>query len=595
MKAQAEAFLGVEKSLKGRAWRARPFDNRMAAAISQQLELPEIIGRVLAARGQTTETAASFLQPSLKADLPDPSLIMDMERAVARILKALVAGEKIAVFGDYDVDGATSSALLKRYFAAIGSELTLYIPDRLTEGYGPNQKALLGLHQAGVGLVITVDCGILSFEPLKAASKAGLDVIVADHHIADPELPDAVAVINPNRLDDESGLGQLAAVGVVFMLLVALNRRLRAEGWFGGDLKEPDLMALLDIVALGTICDMVPLTGPNRVLVIQGLKVMAGRANAGLRALSDVAGIDEKPNAYHAGFLLGPRVNAGGRVGEAGLGARLLSSEDIGECQEIAKRLDQYNSERKEIETRVQIEAMAKAEALIGPAGLAGPAIVVCGDDWHPGVIGIVASRLKDRFNRPCFVLAKVGGEAKGSGRSITGVDLGNAVIEARHRGLLLAGGGHRMAAGLTIASDKIEEFGAFLGEWLRDDVNAATRNPAYHIDGVLSVGGATATLVDAVEAAGPFGPGNPGVKFVIADARIVRADIVGENHVRLILQGGEGANIKAIGFRMADDAIGQTLLNGGGRSFHLAGKLKRDDWQGGDKVELVLDDAAPA
>lgn len=413
------AFLGVSQSLTGRRWIEREADTRLGQAISQRLDLPEIVGRVLAGRGLTPETAPGFLNPSLRAALPDPNILADMEKAAGRIAAAIQAGEEVAVFGDYDVDGATSSALLKRFFEAAGGRLRIYIPDRLAEGYGPNAPALLKLAADGVSLVITVDCGVMAFRPLAAAAEAGLDVIVADHHQAETTLPPSYAVVNPNRLDDDSGLGQLAAVGVVFMLVVAVNRVLREAGWYGADRPEPDLRAWLDLVALGTVCDVVPLTGLNRAFVAQGLKVMAKRRNPGLSALADVARMDATPGTYHAGFLLGPRVNAGGRVGEAGLGARLLSSDTVSNVKEIAAHLDALNAERRAIEAEVEAAALEQVLSEAGVSGNPGPVVFAAGQGWHPGVIGIVAGRLKDRFQRPAVVIAVGDKEAKGSARSI--------------------------------------------------------------------------------------------------------------------------------------------------------------------------------
>jgi len=419
-----DCVLGVERSLSGRRWEARLTDDRKSLALAQRLGVPELVARVLAARGVGLETAADFLAPSLRALLPDPSCLLDMDAAAERLYQALRDGERVAVFGDYDVDGATSSALLQRFLRALGVDLRVYIPDRLAEGYGPNAPALRRLATEGVRLAVTVDCGISAFGALEAAREAGLEVIVVDHHQAEMRLPPAAAVVNPNRLDQPGGLGQLAAVGVAYLLVVALNRLLRRSGWYAARaLPEPDLLAWLDLVALGTVCDVVPLTGVNRALVAQGLKVMARRGNRGLAALCDVAGVAEPPGTYHAGFLLGPRVNAGGRVGEAGLGARLLATEDAGEAASIAARLDGYNAERREIERRVLDQAIEAIEAEGGP----GEALAfAAAEGWHPGVIGIVASRLKERYNLPALVVALDGALGKGSGRSVAGVDLGS-------------------------------------------------------------------------------------------------------------------------------------------------------------------------
>ena len=438
-------FLGVVSSLRGKRWTARPADERESMALAQRLGVPEIIGRVLSARGVGLQEADDFLHPTLKRLLPDPSVLKDMDTAALRLAGAVTGGEQIAVFGDYDVDGATSSALLARLLSAVGGQCRIYIPDRGREGYGPNEAALLGLKDSGVSLVVTVDCGIAAHAPLAAAADAGLDVIVVDHHAAEAELPRATAVINPNRLDESGELGQLAAVGVSFLLAVAVNRALRALDWYQ-DRPEPDLRQLLDLVALGTVCDVVPLRGVNRALVSQGLKVMGKRANPGLRALADAASLTEAPGAYHLGFILGPRINAGGRVGSSELGARLLSTDDEAEAKAIASRLEALNAERRDIEAAV----LERARDQVERSDHQGPLILAAGEGWHGGVIGIVASRLKERFHRPAFVVSIEGETATGSGRSVHGVDLGQAVIAARQAGLVVKGGGHPMAAGFT-------------------------------------------------------------------------------------------------------------------------------------------------
>lgn len=587
------AFLGVGQSLTGRRWVEREADPRLGQAISQRLDLPEVVGRVLAGRGLTPETAPDFLNPRLSAALPDPNVMADMEKAAGRIAAGIQAGEEVAVFGDYDVDGATSSALLKRFFDAAGGRLRIYIPDRLAEGYGPNAPALLKLAADGVSLVITVDCGVMAFRPLAAAAEAGLDVIVADHHQAETLLPESYAVVNPNRLDDDSGLGQLAAVGVVFMLVVAVNRVLRQAGWYGEDRPEPDLRAWLDLVALGTVCDVVPLTGLNRAFVAQGLKVMGRRRNPGLAALADVARMDSAPGTYHAGFLLGPRVNAGGRVGEAGLGARLLSSDAESDVKEIAAHLDALNAERQAIEAEVEAAALEQVLSEAGVSGDPGPVVFAAGPGWHPGVIGIVAGRLKDRFQRPAVVVAIGDNEAKGSARSIPGVNVGAAMIAAIDDGLLVNGGGHAMAAGLTADPNKLGWLKDFLNERLVEDVAAARAGAALKLDGAVSVAGASVDLVAAVGAVAPFGVGNPEPRFAIPDVRLVAADVVGKNHVRCFFAGGEGGRLKGIAFRAADGVLGETLLTGVGRGFHIAGKLKIDEWKAERRTEMVLDDAA--
>ncbi|MEQ8356873.1 MAG: single-stranded-DNA-specific exonuclease RecJ [Kiloniellaceae bacterium] len=596
-------FLGVESSLTGKRWEERLADSRHGLALSQQLGLPEVIGRVLAARGVTAEEAGRFLNPTLRDYLPDPSVLMDMDRAVARLLRAVEAGERLAVFGDYDVDGATSSAVLARFFAALGIELEIYIPDRLAEGYGPNAPALKRLKAAGVALVITVDCGITAFEALAEAAAAGLEVIVIDHHAAEPRLPAAAAVINPNRLDDVSGQGQLAAVGVAFLLVVALNRALREAGWYAKARRpEPDLRQWLDLVALGTVCDVVPLTGLNRAYVAQGLKVMAGRGNVGLSALSDVSRIAEKPGTYHAGFLLGPRVNAGGRVGEAPLGARLLTCEDPGAAAALAARLDGYNAERKEIELQVLDQAIRQVEEASSPLGGPGEGLVLAAaEGWHAGVIGIVASRLKERFNKPALVVALDNGVGKGSARSVPGVDLGAAVIAARQEGLLVNGGGHPMAAGLTVAARSLAELGAFLDARLARRLAEIDYQPSLGIDGALKPRAATLELLDQLESCGPFGVGNAQPRFALPAVRVAKASVVGDNHVRCFLgdlpggsgRGAGGGSIKGIAFRALDSALGPALLQTAGLPLHIAGRLQADRWGGRESVQFVIEDAA--
>ncbi len=576
----------------GRRWSLRKSDERTALMLSQRLGVPEVIGRVLDARGIGMEEAESFLNPTLKDLLPDPAHLKDMDIAAERIATAIMQGEQIAVFGDYDVDGATSSALLKRYFDTLGATTKVVIPDRIKDGYGPNTPALLKLREEGASLVVTVDCGTTSFEPLEAADQAGLDVIVVDHHEAEPGLPRAAAVINPNRLDDDSPHGQLAAVGVAFLLIVAINRTLRQAGWFQRR-TEPDLKQWLDLVALGTVCDVVPLKGVNRALVAQGLKVMAGRANPGLVALSDISGIDEPPGTYHAGYILGPRINAGGRVGEAGLGSRLLSSNDKMEVADIAAKLDTFNRERQDIEAKV----LEKASAQIADIDVENtPIVVAAGEGWHPGVVGIVASRLKDRFDRPSLVIGLNDGLGTGSGRSVSGVDLGAAVIAARQAGILTKGGGHAMAAGLTVEADRIEDLKAFLGERLAAVMAERPAIPGLSIDGGLKVAGANMGLVETLSKVAPFGSGNPEPRFVVTNARIAHADPVGrdQSHLRLTLTDETGKRLNAIAFRAVDTDMGQALLKHGGAPFHVAGKIRINTWQGRSSAQLLVDDAAP-
>jgi single-stranded-DNA-specific exonuclease len=585
------AFLGVERSLCGRQWRASGGDDRLALALSQRLGLPEVVGRILAARGIDLDRAPSFLAPKLRDLLPDPSSFKDMDIAAERLAAAVRGGERIAVFGDYDVDGATSAALLQRFLEAVGGTVVVYVPDRQKEGYGPNLPALMRLKESGVSLVVTVDCGTTAHVALEAAAASGIEVIVVDHHVAEPRLPLAVAVVNPNRLDESSPHGQLAAVGVAFLLVVALNRALRGSDWYRTR-AEPELMPLLDLVALGTVCDVVPLTGVNRALVAQGLKVMQGRRNAGIAALADVAGLDERLDAYHVGFIIGPRVNAGGRVGIADLGARLLATDDAGTARELARQLDALNAERREIEAAVLQAAVAQVEADPSPS----PLVLAVGENWHPGVIGIVAGRLKERFNRPACVIALSEGIGKGSGRSVGGVALGAAIIAARQAGLLINGGGHAMAAGFTVGADKLAAFRDFLAARIGAEIGSAGLVPQLVIDGAVAPAAATGAFLALVERLAPFGAGNPEPRFAVPAARILYAEPVGGQHVRCTVGDGVGSvRLKAIAFRCLDGPVGRALLDRNGASFHLAGHLRRDRWAGNGAVQLVIDDAAPA
>ena len=586
-----DAVLGVERSVSGRRWRFRLADARAGLALAQRLGAPEIVGRVLAARGVATDDAESFLNPTLRETLPDPSRIADLDVAVGRLVRAIQRGETVAVFGDYDVDGATAAALLARYLKAVGAASRIYVPDRLREGYGPKAPALLRLKAEGAAVVVTVDCGVTAFEPLAAAAEAGLDVIVVDHHIAEPRLPEAVAVVDPNRLDDSSGCGELAAVGVAYLLVVGLNRALRAEGWFAAR-PEPDLLRDLDLVALGTVCDMVPLTGVNRALVTQGLKVMAQRSNVGLATLADVAGVGERPGTYHAAFILGPRINAGGRVGEASLGARLLATDDAEEASGLACRLDDLNGERRAIEAGVEGAAVRQIEEAGGDPGLV---VFAVGEGWHPGVIGIVAGRLSQRFFRPAFVIALADGVGKGSGRSIPGVDIGSAVIAARQAGVLVDGGGHPAAAGLTVAADRVAALRDFLADRLGSAVAEHGTAPSLGLDGAISASAATPELVDLLDRVGPFGVGNAEPRFAVAGARVVRADVVGERHVRCILADDGGGRLNAIAFRSLETPVGAALLGAAGRALHIAGHLRADRWRGRERVQLLIEDLAPA
>ncbi len=595
-----EFFSDAKLSLTGRRWLVKAADDRQAMALSQRLRVPEVVGRVLASRGLGVDSAPGFLDPKLKTHLPDPDHLKDMDKAASRLAAAVQAGEQIAIFGDYDVDGATSSALLKRFFEAVGAKVRVYIPDRMEEGYGPNAPALLKLKDEGAGVAVTVDCGQVAFEPLSEVADAGLDVIVVDHHAGEARLPKAFAVVNPNRLDDDSPHGQMAAVGVAFLVAVAVNRTLKDTGWYE-DRKMPDLMQWLDIVALGTVCDVVPLTGVNRALVAQGLKVMGARANVGLRMLCDVAGVKEKPGAYHLGFVLGPRINAGGRVGQSDLGTRLLSTTDESEALALAQRLNDFNAQRQDVEAAVLDEATAQVNVRLAGAE-PGPIVIASGDGWHPGVVGIVASRLKDKYNRPACVVSFDGDTGTASGRSMSGADLGAAVIAARQAGLLIKGGGHAMAAGFTVEREKLPELEAFLAARIEQAIGGTPPPPGLYIDSITSAAGANMHLVRTLEQVGPFGVGNPEPRFCIQNATIVKADPVGadQSHVRLILTGeggasGHGGRLAAIAFRAFDTDLGPALVNHGGAPYHFVGRLRINVWNGYESVQLMVDDAVEA
>jgi single-stranded-DNA-specific exonuclease len=584
-------FLGVERSVTGKRWQTRLKDERLATALAQRFELHDVVARVLAARDVQLDDAALFLNPTLKSTLPDPGHLLEMQAAVERLTRAICDGETVGVLGDYDVDGATSSALIVNFFAALGQTVPVYIPDRQNEGYGPNLPALLKLQEQGASVVITVDCGTTAYDPLEAAADAGIEIIVVDHHVAEPRLPAGALVINPNRADEDSPCGQLAAVGVTFLLLVALNRALRDASWYNEAHPEPNLLSFLDLVALGTICDVVPLTGVNRALVTQGLKVLASRRNPGIAALADVAKVDKPLDAYHAGFVLGPRVNAGGRVGDSGLGVRLLTTQDTSEARAVAQLLDDYNGERKEIELGVQEAAMMQAEE---QAKNDKPFLLVAGNGWHPGVIGIVAGRLRERFDRPSCVVALSEGIGKGSGRSVRGVALGPAVIAAQQAGLLVNGGGHNMAAGFTVEQEKLEELTDFLATHISRQLDGLTLTASMSFDGALSPAGATPDIIEMLNRAGPFGSGNPRPRFVIPQARIVDSGIVGKDHVRCILTGADGTGrLKAIAFRSVATPLGRALLDTRGLPLHVAGNLRVDEWQGRVSAQLFIDDVA--
>jgi single-stranded-DNA-specific exonuclease len=573
-------------SLTGRLWSFKPFSDRTALALAQRHGVHEVVGKLLAIRGIALDTAEVFLNPRLKELLPDPFHLMDMDRAVDRMVGALNNGETIAVFGDYDVDGATSSALLKRYMAMLGRSLIVYIPDRMAEGYGPNRGAFDTLKARGVKLVITVDCGIVAHDALGYARDLGLDVVVIDHHVGETALPPAVAVVNPNRLDETSPCGHLAAVGVTFLFLVALNQTLKQQGFFETQ-PEPNLLLLLDIVALGTVCDVVPLHGINRAFVAQGLKVLGRRMNTGLKVLSDVARLDEAPSPYHLGFILGPHINAGGRVGQSDMGSKLLSCDDAQEALLYAQALALHNSERKAIEADILDQAIRQAE------GRTGSLIWVYGPTWHPGVIGIVASRLKDRYHKPAIVLAGDGkGGAKASCRSIRGVHLGQMILAARQGGILLAGGGHAMAGGFSVEEKAMPQAEAFFESRIGDVVARENIRPLLDLDLSLPLTAANIGLVDQIERLSPFGVGNPQPRFAFPNVVVSFADVVGGAHVRCQLKDPDRSwSTKAIAFRCADHPMGQALLNHRGKRLSVAGTLKKDTWGQTPSVQVIIED----
>ena len=582
---------GVSNSLTGRAWRWR--GGNMDLGQGHFGDGESIVRQILLARGVAPEDVQRHLSPTLREFLPDPSEFNDMDAAADRIAQAVLTNERITVYGDYDVDGATSSALLIRLLRDLGVEADYYIPDRLLEGYGPSGEALVKLAEDGSSLIVTVDCGAMAHEALGMAHDAGIDVIVVDHHKCAAELPKTVALVNPNRLDEEdeaASHGHLAAVGVAFLLAIALVRTLRERGYFEGR-NEPDLLALLDVVALGTVADVAALHGLNRAFVAQGLKVMAKRDNIGMSALIDASRLKRAPACSDLGFALGPRINAGGRVGESTLGVRLLTTRDPDEAREIAAQLSALNEERRAIEAEVQEAAEEQLAAQHNRA-----VHLLAGEGWHPGVIGIVAGRIKEKTGKPSIVIAldSEEGLGKGSGRSISGVDLGAAIIAAREHDLLVAGGGHAMAAGLTVEEAKLNALSEFLDERLAKQVMLARENQEMQIDLAVSAGGLTPDLVETLERAGPYGVGWPGPRVAVGPVRIVKADIVGKDHLRIIAAGQDGRSFKAIAFRAAESDMGQTLLQRHtGALFHLAGRVKIDDWGPRPQAELHLEDAA--
>jgi single-stranded-DNA-specific exonuclease len=591
------AFLGVAHSLTGKLWRDR-LDARGSAralAITQRYQLPEMLARVLAGRDVEIDAVEDFLDPTIRKLMPDPFSVTQMEVAAKRIADAAVRNEKVAIFGDYDVDGATSAALLAWHLRHAGLDPLIHIPDRIFEGYGPNTEAVRQLAAKGATLLVTVDCGTTSLEPLMEARKLGMSVVVIDHHQCGDELPVVDALVNPNRPDDLSGLGHLAAVGLVLVTLVAVNRELRARGFWSSEMPEPDLLGMMHHVALGTVADVAPLIGLNRAFVAKGLIAMRRRDHVGHTALMDVARLNGPPEAWHLGFMLGPRINAGGRIGCADLGVRLLLEGDISEAAKIAAELDRLNNERRVIEKAAEEQAEAEALASLGLEDK-GSVIVTASQGWHPGVVGLVASRLKDKFSRPAFAVAlEPGGIGTGSGRSIGGVDLGKAVRQAVHDGLLIKGGGHAMAAGVTLRKERLAEFRAFMENALAHDVAQSRHVNEIFVDGAISARGATTELATTLNRAGPFGSGNPEPILALPSHQLVYADEVGEAHLRLRFKSGDGAIVNGVAFRSIGQKLGNALTAHRGQILHVAGSLTVDRWQGTERVQLrVLDVAVP-
>ena len=591
------AFLGVARSLTGKFWRDR-LDARGAAralAIAQRHQLPEMLARVLAGRDVAIDDVPDFLDPTIRKLMPDPFTVTAMEAAAKRIADAAMRGEKVAIFGDYDVDGATSAALLAWHLRHCGLDPLIHIPDRLFEGYGPNTEAVRALAARGATLLVTVDCGTTSLEPLAEARRLGMSVVVIDHHQCGEELPEVDALVNPNRLDDLSGLGHLAAVGLVLVTLVAVNRELRQRGFWTSEMPEPDLLGMLHHVALGTVADVAPLIGLNRALVAKGLIALRRRDHIGHTALMDVARLNGPPEAWHLGFMLGPRINAGGRIGRADLGVRLLLEADPSEAARIAAELDRLNSERRVIEQAAEAQAEAEAMASLGLEDK-GAVIVTAAEGWHPGVVGLVASRLKEKFGRPTFAIAlEPGGIGTGSGRSIGGVDLGKAVRQAVADGLLLKGGGHAMAAGVTLRKEKLAEFRAYLESVLAADVANSRHENELFIDGAVSARAVTVEFAAMLNRAGPFGSGNPEPVIALPSHQLVYADEVGQAHLRLRFKSGDGAIVNGMAFRSVGQKLGNALIQNRGQPLHVAGSLAIDRWQGSERVQLrVLDVAVP-
>ncbi len=609
------------QSVLGLTWQQKEFDERFALMLQQKFDLPNALAKIIATKNIALDDIENFLNPTIKATLPDPFGLLDMEAAVVHVINAIKGKKKITIFADYDVDGATSSALLRRFFREIGVAVEIYVPDRILEGYGPNSQALLALKKNGTDLVITVDCGTVAFKPFEDAVKAGLEIIVIDHHLGVLEKPAALAVINPNRVDETFSHKNLCAAGVCFLFVVAINKRLREIGFYAGgvDLQgleklessdknkiyenkfsEPKILQLLDLVALGTVCDVMPLTGLNRAFVAQGLKILRTRNNLGIRALCDVAGLDEEPTAYHLGFIIGPRINAGGRVGKSDLGARILSTENESEAKEIAAQLHTLNAERKEIEAKVLEESIAKLEKKVDGYSGTDPLVFSVGEGWHQGVIGIVASRLKDLYNRPTAVIAinpttKIG---KASCRSIHGIDIGNAILQARLNGLLLEGGGHAMAGGFSVEAEKIPQLQKFFHELLAEKITELTKEKLREFSCYLDLENINLDLLKNIQKLEPYGMGNSRPKFIIRNLRRVSAKIIGQSqeHISCSFSSlsniGFSGNLQAVAFRSVGTRIADILLDQKfNKPINIAGELNINNWMGVEKVQMIIED----
>ncbi len=574
-------------SLGGCLWKLRSVDERLVGLIVQRYNLPWIVAKIMVLRG--VDDVEKFLNPKIATLMPDPFVLRDMTKAAQRIAKAIIGNEVIGIIGDYDVDGATSTSIMRLFLRAAGRDCLVHIPER-DEGYGPSKQAVDDFKQQGVKVLLTLDCGTTAFDVLEYAVSLGMDVIVLDHHEAEIKLPKVYAVVNPKRLDEENDypyLKYLAACGVVFMATVAINRELRTSGYYNSDIKEPDLMKWLDLVALGTVCDVVPLRGLNRAYVAQGLKVMALRGNIGLTALMDKVGLDQIPTAFHLGFVLGPRINACGRVGDADMGNKLLCCQNNVQAERLVTKLDEFNSLRKDIENTVLLEAIEQLEGQ--PQSY--PIAFVYGDNWHQGVIGIVAGKLKERYNVPAFVMSIEPDEVKGSARSISEVDLGALIIAAKEKGLITKGGGHTMAAGFSLEKEKIEEFRKFAGEYVVSKTGNDAILPVKQIDAIVDVGGANAELADCFEMMEPFGQSNPEPVLMMKKVKVIKAVPMGVGHVRCVLLSDNGDSIKAVAFRVGDNQTGQALLSGKDQRYDVCGVLRKDNWNGRQNVQFVIDD----